>query len=158
MLIAITTVRIWDLFFTDAISPSTRQHRNNSSACSVSGGQDLVLNSLTLHISCHFPTPCRPITSVFVGQMYPKVLVYFCANQRMLSTRRAPEQTVGSWIRWTSGPCLSGVGWWAKLRAPRTSRLERPRWCAAFMAPGKQRGKMRLIWNVGGKYWLKLCI
>lgn len=97
-----------------------------------------------------FPASCRLIQNVFAGQMCPRARLCLCVNLPTFSPLMAPDPMVVSGIKWTSGPFLSDAGWWAKLKAPRISKLATPSWCAAFMALEKQSEKMRLTWSVEG--------
>lgn len=97
-----------------------------------------------------FTSTCRLTPNVFVVQKCLRARLSFRAIRRRFCPRRGPERTVGDGIRSTCGPFSSAVAWWAKLKAPRTWRLETPSWCAAFTAPEKQTGRMRRIWNVEG--------
>ncbi len=78
----------------------------------------------TLLFSFHVTARCRPTLNVFAAQKCLKARLCFHANRRRFSPRTAPERMVGSGIRWTSGPSLSGAGWLARLKGLHTSRLE----------------------------------
>lgn len=117
-----------------------------SPACYVSRGRDFVRDRLL----GSFTSTCRLTPNVFVVQKCLRARLSFRAIRRRFCPRRGPERTIGDGIRSTCGPFSSAVAWWAKLKAPRTWRLETPSWCAAFTAPEKQTGRMRRIWNVEG--------
>lgn len=87
-----------------AISHSATQQRNHFSACFFVGTHFFAGTRSHVFI---FVAPCRLIPNVSVGQMCPKALLYFCANLRTFSPHRVPDQTVGSEIKWMSGPFSS---------------------------------------------------
>lgn len=137
----------------DAILLTATQTRNRFPLV-VSGGQVLNWTNAWLlplfSSATDFPASCRLIQNVFAGQMCPRARLCSCVNLPTFSPRMAPDPMVVSGIKWTSGPFLSDVGWWAKLKAPLISKLAAPSWCAVFMAPEKQSEKMRLTWSVEG--------